>query len=112
MSPRELDPDSQGDAPSARASKSERAGRRSGRGHRIRAAEFKAVCLKLMDRVEKMGEEYVITKRGRPVARLVPYEEERPRFVGRSHGAFTGPEEALLAPMDEELGAWEGDELE
>lgn len=70
------------------------------------------MCLKLMDRVEQTGEEYVITKRGRPVARLVPCDEERPRFVGRSRGAFTGTDEALLAPMDEGLSAWEGDELD
>ncbi len=101
-----------GDAPSAGASKARPAAGAGGRRHRIRAAEFKAVCLKLMDQVAQSGEEYVITKRGRPVARLVPYEEERPRFVGRSRGAFSGSEEALRAGMDEELSAWEGDDLD
>lgn len=42
---------------------------------KISAAQFKAQCLKLMDEVKTRREEVVITKRGKPVARLVPYEE-------------------------------------
>ena len=38
----------------------------------IPATEFKAKCLELMDRVAERRETYVITKRGRPVAKLVP----------------------------------------
>jgi prevent-host-death family protein len=34
------------------------------------AGEFKATCLKLMDRVEETGEEIIITERNRPVAKL------------------------------------------
>jgi len=44
-------------------------------GERIAAAEFKARCLELMDRVRETGVEYVVTKHGRPVARLVPVRE-------------------------------------
>lgn len=40
----------------------------------IGAGEFKAKCLKLMDRVNKSHEEIVITKHGKPIARLVPVE--------------------------------------
>ena len=36
----------------------------------IKASEFKAKCLKLMDEVAESGEEIVITKNGRPVSRL------------------------------------------
>ena len=42
---------------------------------KISAGKFKAQCLKLMDEVKTRHEEVVITKRGKPVARLVPYEE-------------------------------------
>ncbi len=42
---------------------------------KISAGRFKAQCLKLMDDVNLRHEEVVITKRGKPVARLVPYEE-------------------------------------
>jgi prevent-host-death family protein len=41
----------------------------------IPAGEFKARCLALLDRVAETGEELVVTKRGKPVARLVPVEE-------------------------------------
>jgi prevent-host-death family protein len=38
----------------------------------IRASEFKAKCLAILDEVERTGEPVTILKRGRPVARLVP----------------------------------------
>ncbi len=37
----------------------------------IRASEFKAKCMAILDEVERTGEEVVILKRGRPIARLV-----------------------------------------
>ncbi len=46
----------------------------------IKASEFKARCLKLMDEVAESGEEIVITKRGRPVSRLAPYRK-KPRTL-------------------------------
>jgi prevent-host-death family protein len=44
---------------------------RSGRS--IAAAAFKARCLELMDHVRETGVEYVVTKHGEPVAKLVSY---------------------------------------
>ena len=38
----------------------------------VAAADFKATCLELMDKVKTTGDEYVITKHGAPVAKLVP----------------------------------------
>lgn len=38
----------------------------------IKAGEFKAKCLRLLDEVAETGDTLVITKRGRVVARLVP----------------------------------------
>jgi len=38
----------------------------------VPAGQFKAQCLALLDRVAETGEELVVTKRGKPVARLVP----------------------------------------
>ncbi len=38
----------------------------------VPATKFKAKCLELMDRVAERRETYVITKRGKPVAKLVP----------------------------------------
>jgi prevent-host-death family protein len=45
---------------------------------KVPATEFKAKCLELMDRVAEHRETYVITKHGKPVAKLVPVEP-RPR---------------------------------
>jgi prevent-host-death family protein len=54
---------------------------------RVAATEFKARCLELMDRVAERSESYVITKRGKPVARLVPVEE---KAQGSLLGALRG----------------------
>ncbi len=43
----------------------------------ISAADFKARCLALLDRVDASGEEIIVTKRGRAVARLVPMQAQR-----------------------------------
>lgn len=50
----------------------------------IKASEFKANCLRLMDEVAESGEEIVITKNGRPVSRLLPYREKRRLAFGRN----------------------------
>jgi len=41
----------------------------------IAAGKFKDVCLKTLDEVAATRTPVVITKRGRPVAKLVPYEQ-------------------------------------
>lgn len=41
----------------------------------IPAAQFKARCLKLLDEVAETGETIVVTKRGKPVARVEPVAE-------------------------------------
>lgn len=61
---------------------------RTAAGGRVAAAEFKARCLELMDRVRETGAEYIVTKHGRPVARLVPYSEPaRASFFGALKGS-------------------------
>ncbi len=49
----------------------------------IKASEFKAKCLKLMDEVAESGKHLVITKNGRPVARLAPLRNRPETFFGR-----------------------------
>jgi prevent-host-death family protein len=61
----------------------------------IPAGEFKAKCLKLMDEVEKTGEELVITKRGKPVAKLVPAEDAPDRQPPLLFGCLKGTVEIL-----------------
>jgi len=52
----------------------------------IPAGEFKAKCLKLLDEVQQKHREIIITKRGKPVARLLPLAAEMPDIFGRMRG--------------------------
>ena len=69
----------------------------------VPAAEFKAKCLALIDRVRERGEPITITKRGRVVARLVPAgdENERPWIALRGRGRWTGSPFAPVVEEDE-----------
>ena len=46
------------------------------------AGKFKAQCLKVMDRVSATREPVIITKKGRPVAKLVPADPPGEDFFG------------------------------
>jgi prevent-host-death family protein len=47
----------------------------------VPATKFKAQCLELMDRVAERRATYVITKRGKPVAKLVPADPPERKSV-------------------------------
>ena len=55
----------------------------------IKASEFKAKCLRLMDEVAESGEEVIITKNGRPVSRLAPYRPRPKAPFGRDRDKIT-----------------------
>ena len=76
----------------------------------ISAAEFKAKCLKLMDEIAKTRKPIVITKRGKPVAKLVAVEPEprRPLF-GYMAGTITCVGD-IESPIDVEWEAEAGTE--
>jgi prevent-host-death family protein len=68
----------------------------------VSAAEFKATCLKLMDRVRETRVEYVVTKHGEPVAKLVPVDAPKPTsFFGCMKGTVLKYERPL-DPLDED----------
>jgi len=70
----------------------------------IAAGQFKAQCLQLMDQVQQSREEIVITKHGKPVAKLVPVDESEPRSI---LGYLQGTVEIvgdIVSPLEEE---WE-----
>lgn len=46
----------------------------------IPAGEFKTHCLKIMDQVAKSHEEVIITKRGIPIAKIMPLEKDMDPF--------------------------------
>jgi prevent-host-death family protein len=70
----------------------------------ISAAEFKAKCLNLMDRVENDRTEVVITKRGKPVAKLVPYDVRPLSVFGYMAGTALIRGE-VMSPIDENWAA-------
>lgn len=52
----------------------------------MKASEFKAKCLQLMNEVAESGDEIIITKNGRPVSRLAPYRERPKSLFGIDKG--------------------------
>ncbi len=71
----------------------------------IPAGQFKAQCLKLMDQVKGRREEIIITKHGKPVAKLVPVEETPMPLFGYLKGSITVTGD-IVAPTGE---AWEAE---
>ncbi len=46
----------------------------------VGAARFKEQCLALLDQLD--GDGLIITKRGKPVARVIPYDREEADLIG------------------------------
>jgi len=68
----------------------------------IPAGQFKAKCLGVLDQVYKNKEVFVITKRGRPVAKVIPMEENEPAPLEGS----VQYHEDIVAPTGE---VWDAD---
>jgi prevent-host-death family protein len=68
---------------------------------KIGAAEFKAKCLALIDRVREQGEPIIITKRGRVVARLVAADDENDRPWQRLRGNVRWVGDPFAPAIDE-----------
>ncbi len=58
----------------------------------IAAGSFKVHCLAIMDEVQSKRQAVLITKRGKPVAKLVPVEKEKDDIFGflKGKGKITG----------------------
>ncbi len=69
----------------------------------IAAGEFKAKCLKLLDMVAENREPLVITKHGKPVARVVPMPAEE-NIVGSMKGSVLWMGD-IISPIDVEWDA-------
>ena len=56
------------------------------------AGQFKVHCLKVMDEVQSKRQAVLITKRGKPVAKLVPVGKEKDDIFGflKGKGKITG----------------------
>jgi prevent-host-death family protein len=58
------------------------------------AGEFKARCLSLLDQVSRTRQPLIVTKRGKPVAKVIPTETKAPRKLLGSvkfHGNIVDP---------------------
>ena len=73
---------------------------------KIGAGEFKSKCLRLLDEVQRTRREIVVTKRGRPVARLLPADSWAPSVFGRMKGTIEIVGD-IVAPTGER---WDADE--
>jgi len=69
----------------------------------IQAGKFKAQCLALLDVVAQTHEPLVITKHGKPVAKLLPFDSEKESSETPLKGlaTFVGD---IVSPIDDE---WE-----
>jgi len=67
----------------------------------ITATQFKARCLRLLDEVAETGETLVVTKRGRPVARVEPLQ---PRQDLRGSVKYNVSDEELVSFS---MGPWD-----
>jgi prevent-host-death family protein len=69
----------------------------------IKASEFKAKCLALIDEINATRQPVIITKRGKPVAKLVPYRSDKPSPLGIWKGRIEIKGD-IISPIDVE---WE-----
>ncbi len=65
----------------------------------MKASEFKAKCLALMDQVNETGDEIVITKNGKPVSILKAYKEVPKTLFGLHKGKIKSNDD-LISPID------------
>jgi prevent-host-death family protein len=71
----------------------------------VSAGDFKTRCLQLIEQVRQERTEVVVTRYGKPVARLVPYEAAPVSAVGHLAGTVLSYGD-LVSPLDD---AWDAD---
>ncbi len=67
----------------------------------LKASEFKAKCLKLMDKVQESGEEILITKNGKPVSKLVPYRVRVSTLLGFHKDKISSEDKDIFSTSEE-----------
>jgi prevent-host-death family protein len=67
----------------------------------MQASAFKARCLSVMDDVQATGEPVIVTKRGKPVVKVVPVELEKDDIFGfmAGKGKIIGDIESPVVPL-------------
>jgi len=54
----------------------------------MRASTFKARCLSVMNEIQATGEPVIVTKRGKPVVKVVPVKQNNDDIFGFMAGEF------------------------
>jgi prevent-host-death family protein len=69
----------------------------------MRASAFKARCLAVMDDIQATGEPVIVTKRGKPVVKVIPVKPEKDDIFGFMAGdvKIVGDIESPLVPLKE-----------
>ena len=73
----------------------------------MKASEFKAKCLRVIDEVAAGGDELIVTKNGKPLVKMVPYRSKRTSLWGLYAGRIEMLDD-LVDPIDVEWEASKG----
>jgi len=65
----------------------------------LTVSKFKATCLAVVEEVAKSKKPVIITKRGKPIAELIPYEAEAEPIPLKDTVAFMGD---IISPVSTE----------
>ena len=66
----------------------------------LTVSKFKATCLAVVEQVAKSKKRVIITKRGRPIAEVIPYEAETSTVPLKDTVAFMGDIVSPVAAED------------
>ena len=64
----------------------------------MKASEFKAKCLRLIDEINRTGEEIIITKNGKPVSILKPYRNVPTTLFGLHKNKIQSSDD-IISPL-------------
>ena len=70
----------------------------------VSISEFKAKCIAILHEVNQSGEPVTVTKRGKPIAKIEPFEATGKTRVVKNHGSMTILGEIVQADFDSD---WE-----
>ncbi|NTV54792.1 MAG: type II toxin-antitoxin system Phd/YefM family antitoxin [Syntrophaceae bacterium] len=69
----------------------------------LSVSEFKATCLAVLEDVKKHKKRVLITKRGKPIAEIVPYESTKKQIPLKETVRFVGDIVSPVAENDWEV---------
>jgi len=69
----------------------------------INVAEFRTNCFKILDQVKVTHKEVVITKRGKPIAQVIPYRNSDMKPKPGKLANYLVFEKDIVSPLGEEM---------